>query len=374
MKKTVIAAIAFGIFVSTLLLHSPAANAAAGTGTISQTPYLGAILVNAATGKVLFEDRADEAGYPASMVKLMDLLIVLDMVESNVMSLDDSVKITAAASRIGGSQVYLKENEVFTVDELLYALIVQSANDAAVALALHVAGTKEAFVDMMNEKARELGMTRTEFHSVHGLPPARGQQPDVTTARDMTKLCIELLRRDDVLRYTSTKERTFRPDSPTPFIMRTHNHVLRDLEGCDGLKTGYFTRAGFSVAATATKKGARALAVVLGSEHRKVRDAKATELLSRGLAEIIRTTPAAELAKEPAASAKPKDKPSVKPKDRVVEAGTPISGNAVPVGTVDDETIQISKKKIRIAGFVTLPLVAILIGFFVQNMRRRRTI
>jgi D-alanyl-D-alanine carboxypeptidase (penicillin-binding protein 5/6) len=374
MKKSGITAIALGIFVSSLLLHGSAANAAAGAGAISQTPYLGAILVDAATGKVLFEDNADVSGYPASMVKLMDLLIVLEMVESNVMSLDDSVKITAAASKIGGSQVYLKENEVFTVDELLYALIVQSANDAAVSLALHIAGTKEAFVEMMNEKARELGMTRTEFHSVHGLPPGRGQQPDVTTARDMTKLCRELLRREDVLRYTSTKERTFRPDCPTPFIMRTHNHVLRNFEGCDGLKTGYFTRAGFSVAATATKKGARALAVVLGSEHRKVRDAKATELLSRGLAEIIRTTPVAELSKEPPASAKPKDKSPAKPKEKIVEAGTPISGNGVPAGTVDDETIQISKKKIKIAGFVTLPIIAILIGFFVQNMRRRRTI
>lgn len=374
MKKTGIIAIALGIFVFITLAGGFAANVSAGNGIISKTPYLGAILMDASTGKILFEDGADEAGYPASMVKLMDLLIVLEMVDSRVFSLEDEVRITAEAAKIGGSQVYLMENEVFTVDDLLYALIVQSANDAAVALAIHVAGTKDAFVELMNEKARELGMTSTVFHSVHGLPPGRGQQPDVTTARDMTKLCLELLRRDDVLKYTSTKERTLRPDCPTPFIMRTHNHVLRNFEECDGLKTGYFTRAGFSVAATATKKGARALAVVLGSEHRKVRDAKATELLARGLAEIIRTTPMAELSKEPPASAKPQDSAPAKPKEKIVEAGTPISGGAVPIRTVDEETIQISKRKIKIAGFVTLPLLAIIIGFAVQNMRRRGAI
>lgn len=262
--------------------------------SIARDPYLGAILVDAATGKVLFEENADARGYPASIVKLMTLLIILQEVQAKTISLQDTVTVTAAAAKIGGSQVYLKEHETFTVDDLLYALIVQSANDAAVALALHIAGTTDAFVEMMNRKAQELGMTGTVFHSVHGLPPGKGQQPDVMTPRDIVKLCRELLKYPDALRYTATRERPFRADTPQPFIMRTHNHLLGSFEGCDGFKTGYFRAAGFSIAATATKKGARVIAVVMGCTDRKKRDAKARELLARGLAELVRNQPPAQ--------------------------------------------------------------------------------
>ncbi len=259
--------------------------------SIARDPYLGALLIDAATGKVLFEDNADARGYPASIVKLMTLLIILKEVQAGTISLQDTVTVTAAAAKIGGSQVYLKEGETFSVDDLLYALIVQSANDAAVALALHLAGTTDAFVEMMNRKAQELGMTGTTFHSVHGLPPGKGQQPDVMTPRDIARLCLELLQYPDALRYTSTRERTLRGESTQPFIMRTHNHLLGSFEGCDGFKTGYFRAAGFSIAATATKKGARAIAVVMGCTDRKKRDARARELLARGLAELSRNLP-----------------------------------------------------------------------------------
>ncbi len=365
------------LFTSIVLSNGFAPLAAAGSGVISKSPYLGAILVDASTGKALFEDGADAAGYPASMVKLMDLLIVLEMVESNVLSLQDSIRVPAAAAKIGGSQVYLKENEIISVDDMLYALIVQSANDAAVALALHVAGTKEAFVELMNARARELGMNNTVFHSVHGLPPGKGQQPDVTTPRDMAKLCLELLKRQDVLNYTSTRERAFRPDTPEPFIMRTHNHLLGHFEGCDGLKTGYFARAGFSVAATAEKKGARTVAVVMGSSNRKVRDAKAGELLARGLAQIIRTSPVAATSRQ-TPSAKPAHEKSVKKTTAasVSASNTPPSGAGPDTPAQDgtdknDDTIQISKKKIRIAGIVTIPLIIVLIGFYITSMKRK---
>jgi len=178
--------------------------------SIAKSPYIGAILIDAATGRVLFEDNADAQGYPASVIKLMNLLIILDGVRAKSISLEDTITVSAAASRIGGSQVYLKEHEVFSVDDLLYALMVQSANDAAVALALHYAGTTGAFVEMMNRKAREIGMKNTVFHSVHGLPPGKEQQPDVSTPRDIAKLCVELLKYPEVLRYTGTKERPFR--------------------------------------------------------------------------------------------------------------------------------------------------------------------
>ena len=244
-------------------------------------PYLGAIVTDADTGQIYFEDRSNAKGYPASVLKLMVLLIILEKTDSGAIRLDEQVTVTAAASTIGGSQVYLKEHEVFTVEELLYALMVQSANDAAAALAIHAAGSKEAFVELMNARAARLGMKSTEFHSIHGLPPGKGQLPDVSTARDLAYLARELLKRPDTLKYTSCRERGFRNDT---YIMRTHNGLLQAFPGCDGLKTGYFRKAGFSIVATAKRGGGRVIAAVLGSPSRKTRDTKAMELLAKGLA------------------------------------------------------------------------------------------
>lgn len=250
---------------------------------ISQSPYRGAIVIDAISGQVLVEDKADVKCYPASVLKLMDLLIIMEKIHQRQLSLDDQVTVSAKASRTGGSQVWLAHKETFTVDELLYALMVQSANDAAVALAEKVAGSTEAFVELMNQRARELNMTSTVFNSVHGLPPGPGQSPDVTTPRDFAILCRQLLRHHDSLRYTSTRERIFRPQAgPKALIMRTHNHLLGAVEGCDGLKTGYYRVAGYSIAATAARHGRRVIAVVLGSVDRHERDAKAKELIAQG--------------------------------------------------------------------------------------------
>lgn len=281
---------------------APAATTkAAGKGVISRDPYLGAIVVDAASGRVLFEDQADAKGYPASVLKLMDLLVILDRIEQHQLSLQEQVTVSAKASKTGGSQVWLAEKEVFTVDELLYALMVQSANDAAVALAEKVAGSTDAFVEMMNQRAHQLGMVNSQFHSVHGLPPGAGQQHDVTTARDLSILCRELLRHSDTLRYTSTKERVFRPDAgKKTVVMRTHNHLMAEVEGCDGFKTGYIAQAGFSIAATAARHGQRVIAIVLDSTDRKVRDAQAANLLAKGFlappAPVARPTAAAVVA------------------------------------------------------------------------------
>jgi D-alanyl-D-alanine carboxypeptidase (penicillin-binding protein 5/6) len=287
---------------------APAKKAASRT-SIAQNPYIGAIAVDAASGKVLFEDKADAKGYPASVLKLMDLLIILEQIEKGRLTLQDQVPVSARASRTGGSQVWLAHKESFTVDEMLYALMVQSANDAAVALAEKVAGTAEGFVELMNAKARALGMTSTVFNSVHGLPPGAGQQHDVTTARDLSILCRELARRPEALRYTSTRERPFRPEAgEKAVIMRTHNHLLGALDGCDGLKTGYITAAGYSIAVTASRKGQRVIVVVLGSLDRKLRDARATELVAKGFAALPASAPAAAPAPTASTAAKPAKK------------------------------------------------------------------
>lgn len=265
---------------------------------VARNPYLGAIVVEATTGRVLFEDGADAQGYPASMLKLMDLLIILEKIERRELSFQDPVKVSAKAARTGGSQVWLAEKEVFSVDDLLYALMVQSANDAAVALAEKVAGSTDAFLQLMNQRAQALGMTNTVFRSVHGLPPGAGQQPDVTTARDFVKLCREVLRHRDILRYTGTRVRSFREKVPgKTVVMRNHNHLLGKLDGCDGLKTGYIAAAGYSIAVTAARDGHRVITVIFDCADRNVRDAKAADLTKRALA---LWTPVARPATTPA--------------------------------------------------------------------------
>ena len=268
----------------------------------SADPYLGAILIDADTGQILFEDHSDTKGYPASVLKMMNLLIIMEKINAGAMRLDDKITISGEVSKIGGSQVYLKENEIFTVDELLYAFMVQSANDAATALAIQAAGSKDGFVALMNQRARELGMKSTVFHSIHGLPPAKDQLPDVTTARDLARLARELLKYPDSLKYTSCRERGFRDDK---FIMRNHNHLLGAFAGCDGLKTGYFKNAGYSIAATAKRGNARVIAVVLGSKAKKTRDQKAAELLSKGLAMLAQKQTFTQAAQPPATNQAP---------------------------------------------------------------------
>jgi D-alanyl-D-alanine carboxypeptidase (penicillin-binding protein 5/6) len=277
---------------------SPAAKSPRGR-RIARDPWLGAIVLDAATGKVLYEDQADAKGYPASVLKLMDLLIILEKIEQKQLSLQDQVPVSAKASHTGGSRVWLKEKESFTVDEMLYALMIQSANDAAVALAEKVAGSTDGFIELMNRRAKELGMNSTVFHSVHGLPPGKGQEHDVTTARDLSILCRELLKHPDTLRYTSVRARPFRPDVAGHTVnMTAHNHLLGHVEGCDGLKTGYITASGFSIAVTAARHGQRVIVIVFDSTTLKVRDAKAAELLAKGFAAL----PAAGQGSVPPAS------------------------------------------------------------------------
>lgn len=253
--------------------------------TVAADPYASAIVIDAATGDPLFMKNPKLKVYPASVIKLMDLYVILDLVQQGKVRLDDKVTASVEAYRMGGSQVFLDVGEQFTVDDLLYALMIQSANDAAVALAEHVAGSKEAFVTMMNTRARELGMNDSSFASVHGLPPEIHQQPDYSTARDIATLCRALLAFPDALRYTSTPERNFRDDQ---FIMRTHNNLLRQVRGCDGFKTGYFKVAGYSIAATAQRDGKRVIAVVMGSTSKQVRDTQATQLIEQGFRDLGR--------------------------------------------------------------------------------------
>ncbi len=253
-----------------------------GPETISRNPYIGTIVVDYKTGRVISEDNANKLIYPASMVKLMDLMIILDKVQRKELQLTNKVVIpTEATKNIKGTIINLKEKEVFTVEDLLHALMVKSANDAAVALAIYVAGSEKAFVDLMNARARELGMKSTRFFTVNGLPHTNGKDYDISTPRDFTILGRELLmKHPEALKYTNCREYQFRK-APNPLTIKPHNYLLYSFPGCDGLKTGYNDAGGYSIITTAQQDGRRIIAVVAGCKESKTRDSTAQELMKK---------------------------------------------------------------------------------------------
>lgn len=291
----------------------------------NSTAYKGAIVVDVATGKTLFEDRSDYIGPPASVTKLMTFLLVHDRLARGDLTLQTPVNVTAEASKTGGSQVYLAEKEVFPVDEMLYALMIASANDVATALAIHVAGSKSAFVELMNMRAKELGMNDTTFRSPHGLPPSSraNADSDQTSPRDLAKLSQHLLKTTNLLTYTSVKTRTFRP-GPKRIDMINHNHLLGKVAGVDGLKTGFTRGAGFCLAATALRNGRRVLVVTMGSPDSKTRDIKIAEFLERGFAALpANVAPPPNLTESPI-------KPAPRPPAAAAPAGEPVIKFSVP--------------------------------------------
>ncbi len=241
--------------------------------------FKSAYVVDADTGWPLVAYHEHDRRQPASMLKMMTELLVLERVAEGDLNFEDPITVSAKASKMGGSQVYLKQGEVFTVHELLMALAIHSANDAAVALAEHVAGSTEAFTDLMNMRARELGMENSEFHSVHGLPPGWGQKPDLTTATDLSLLARALIKHPEALEWASTKTAPFRDGK---FTLYNPNKLVGHYRGLDGLKTGYTGPAGFCVTATAVQKGKRLISVVMGCPTDKARATESTRLLSYG--------------------------------------------------------------------------------------------
>ena len=273
----------------TCLVQSPLA-AAQRRPRAAEAPAFAApawIVVNPASGEVLSSQEPDRPGAPASMTKMMLALLVMEAVKDGQLKLTDPVQTSALASKMGGSQVYLKQGEAFPVEDMMAALLIGSANDAAVALAERLAGDVQGAVARMNDRAAALHLTHTHFASVHGLPPAAGQEGDVTTPGDMARLCQELLKYPDILRWTGTLEAPFRQES---FILRNSNHLIGRFSGADGLKTGHFHAAGYNVAATAKRGNLRLIAVVMGAPTNAARFTEATRLLSEGFARYVDVT------------------------------------------------------------------------------------
>ena len=242
-------------------------------------PYRSILLLEADTGRVL-QSRNERLGTrPASIVKMMTALLAMEHIKRNIIHLDEIITVSSRASRIGGQQVYLAHGENFSLRDLLKSIIISSANDSSYAVAEHIAGDAEAFVGMMNQRAKELGMTNTHFVNVNGLPPGRKKPTNQMSARDAGILARELIKYPLIIKWSATKNAPFRNGS---FTLTNTNNLLGKFRGMDGLKTGYHRRAGFSIVATAKRKNLRLIAVVMGSSHSRRRFKEAKRLLAWG--------------------------------------------------------------------------------------------
>ena len=245
-----------------------------------------AILVDAGSGKVLFEYNADEKRSPASVTKIMTVLLVCEALDNARITLADKVTCSENAASKGGSQIWLKEGEVMTVDELLKATVIGSANDAATLLGEYVAGSEDAFIALMNERASQLGMKNTHFENATGLDDTTDSH--LSTARDIAVMSCELLKHSLVTEYSTVWMDSLRGGKTE--LVNT-NKLVRFYKGTTGLKTGTTSKAGCCIAASAERDGLSLVAVVLGSENSNDRFESAKALLNRGFSEYAVFSP-----------------------------------------------------------------------------------
>ncbi len=277
-----------------------------------------AILMEASTGTVLFEQNADEALPPASVTKIMTLLLVMEAIDSGKLSLTDTVTASAYATSMGGSQIYLREGEQMSVEDMLKSVVISSANDAAVALAEHIAGSEESFVRMMNQRAAELGMKNTSFENTNGLDDTVTNH--TTSARDIAIMSAELIKHEKILEYSSIWMDSIRGGE---FGLTNTNRLIRFYKGANGLKTGSTSKAGFCISATAERDGMTLIAVIMESPTRDVRNREAAKLLDMGFAGYsVYTSEAQELGTVPILKGEQKECKIIKPEfSCLIESG-----------------------------------------------------
>ncbi|MGI6461106.1 MAG: D-alanyl-D-alanine carboxypeptidase family protein [Candidatus Hydrogenedentales bacterium] len=244
-----------------------------------------AVCVVADSGLPVWEFNAVELRPPASMVKLMMMLMVCEGIKEEKWTLDDPIIVSQHAESMGGSQLYLKAGEEWTLGDMIAALCVVSANDAAMAIAEGLWESKENYLEAMNERAQELGMTQSTFHSVHGLPPDKGQKEDQTCASDMAILARKCTQEPLIMEWVGLKEHTFREGQAAK---NNTNRLLWDLDGCDGLKTGFTRAAGWCLSVTAEREGIRLIAVVMGCKTSSGRFKLAADIMEEGFRETER--------------------------------------------------------------------------------------
>ena len=236
-----------------------------------------AILIESTTGKILYEKNSNEKRSPASMTKMMTLLLTTEALENGKIKLDDMVHVSKNASSMGGTQIFLEENSEISVETLLKGISIASANDAAVVVGEYIGGTLDNFVSMMNNRCKELGCKNTEFKNPHGLD----EEGHLTTAYDMSLIARELVKHESVLKLTSTYEDNISVSGENHWLVNT-NKLIRFYKGIDGLKTGYTDNAGYCLTATMNKNNMRLISVVMGSDTKDNRSSDTIGMLEYG--------------------------------------------------------------------------------------------
>lgn len=290
MKKMLKSAVSLILF-AVILVTSCAFSGAADAELPVEIKAKAAVLMDASTGRVLMKYNENERLYPASVTKIMPLLLVMEAIDSEKITLNDVVTVSGTAAAKGGSQIWLKEGEQMTVDELLKATAVYSANDACTALGEYIAGSDEAFVEMLNDRAKELGMTNTNFENCTGLDDTT--ENHLTTALDVAIMSRELLKHELIVNYTTIWMDSLR-DGQTELV--NTNKLVRFYEGTTGLKTGTTSKAGCCVSASAMRDGTHLIAVVMGSDNSSDRFETAKSLLNWGFANYSTVTPVIDTA------------------------------------------------------------------------------
>lgn len=237
-----------------------------------------AILIDQNTGTILYQKNENERLPMASMTKIMSLLLIMEQINEGNISYDTKVEISSEASSMGGSQIFLQTGDVYKVRELLKSIAMASANDAVVALAEKTYGSKEAFIEKMNEKAKELGLNNTNFVNVHGLD----EENHYSSAYDMAMIAKELLKYEEILKYTSVYEEYLQKSDGSKIWLVNTNKLVRFYPGVDGLKTGYTAKAGYCLTSTAKKNNLRLISVVMGEQTIEKRSQDTVKLLNYG--------------------------------------------------------------------------------------------
>ncbi|MFD0711095.1 D-alanyl-D-alanine carboxypeptidase family protein [Paenibacillus sp. GCM10027626] len=242
-----------------------------------------AILMDQGTGTIIYEKNSNDKLPPASITKVMTMLLVMEALDEGVIKLTDKVKTSEYAASMGGSQIFLEPGEEMTVDEMLKGIALASGNDASVALAEKIAGTEAEFVKLMNKRAAELGMKNTNFVNCNGLPA----ENHYTSARDIAIMSMELLKHSEITKYTGLYQDYLRKSSEKPFWLVNTNKLVRFYTGADGLKTGFTSEAKFCLTATAQRDGLRVIAVVMGEPNTKTRNAEVTQMFDYSFAQYM---------------------------------------------------------------------------------------
>ena len=244
------------------------------------------IIMEASTGKILFDKNMDEQKSPASMTKIMTMLLTVEAIESGKISLEDEVNISANASKMGGSQVYLEENSTATVEMLLKSIAIGSANDASVAVAEKIGGTESNFVNMMNKRAKELGAVNTTFKNPHGLD----EEGHLTTAHDLALIARELIKHEEILKLTSTYETTITHKNGKSLWLVNTNKLIKFYNGLDGLKTGFTDNAGYCLTGTMLRNNMRLITVTMKAPTKEDRNTDTINLMEYAYSMYYKST------------------------------------------------------------------------------------